>query len=432
MFEDLDDPTPPRGDRAARDAVTQRVARRRASQRARQRTVLLGTLAVLVVAAAVTGLAVANRDRDVVPAGDGTTSTTTSAPVTTAASDTTSFLTATTSSLPSPTTTAGFAPFVAVVYDVDFVSSTDGWAIGTSDITGDCGSCGVMLRTGDGGLSWSATPGAPRGSRIRVGGDGTVYVFGGVFAVSRDGGATWEDESLPASGDFVTALEPEGADVLAATCTGTSACVLSHSTDAGATWTLVDTPAMTDTGNVDLVRERAGTWMLTSREGRAPALWYAEDSVTWTALGVPCDADHSFGADLAVVDPQHLWAACRGDAATGHQGKQVARSNDGGETWTTVADPGLPGLLLGIAAADADRVFLAMDRGTLLGSDDGGATWHEAIPRPDGGDPLNETVAPVRFVDPRHGWAVRLHPPDAPVLWRTTDGGATWSPHPIH
>jgi photosystem II stability/assembly factor-like uncharacterized protein len=73
-------------------------------------------------------------------------------------------------------------------------------------------------------------------------------------------------------------------------------------------------------------------------------------------------------------------------------------------------------LLLDIAHA-GKRLVAAGDRGHILFSDDGGATWTQAKV------PTRQLLTAVYFADDKHGWAVGH---DALIL-ATTDGGETWT-----
>ena len=73
-------------------------------------------------------------------------------------------------------------------------------------------------------------------------------------------------------------------------------------------------------------------------------------------------------------------------------------------------------LLLDIAHA-GKRLVAAGDRGHILYSDDGGASWTQAKV------PTRQLLTAVYFADDKHGWAVGH---DALILG-TTDGGQTWT-----
>lgn len=76
----------------------------------------------------------------------------------------------------------------------------------------------------------------------------------------------------------------------------------------------------------------------------------------------------------------------------------------------------LHSLLLDVAPA-GDRLVAVGEYGTIIYSDDQGATWSQAQV------PVQVTLTAVDFPQPRLGWAVGH---DAVIL-HTTDGGVTWS-----
>ena len=71
--------------------------------------------------------------------------------------------------------------------------------------------------------------------------------------------------------------------------------------------------------------------------------------------------------------------------------------------------------MLAIARAGS-RLVSAGERGIVLLSDDGGASWRQASV------PVQVTLTALRFVDDKTGWAAG----HLGVILKTTDGGATW------
>jgi photosystem II stability/assembly factor-like uncharacterized protein len=91
---------------------------------------------------------------------------------------------------------------------------------------------------------------------------------------------------------------------------------------------------------------------------------------------------------------------------------------DGAALDSVVAPLASRSLLLDVQAVPGSSVLVAVgERGHVLASTDGGATWTQ---RP---APTRANLTAVYFVDAQHGWAVGHDE----VILRTTDGGATWS-----
>jgi photosystem II stability/assembly factor-like uncharacterized protein len=128
----------------------------------------------------------------------------------------------------------------------------------------------------------------------------------------------------------------------------------------------------------------------------------------------------------------------------------VLRTTDGGATWTgvlRVADPQSAKSdqdIVGVDFADAKTGAAMTEGGAVFTTNDGGTTWTQADaktlqPRFQF-DPEKEFVSFewITFVDDTHGWAVGTGGPvnesdasesseDKPLVYLTTDGGATWS-----
>jgi photosystem II stability/assembly factor-like uncharacterized protein len=132
------------------------------------------------------------------------------------------------------------------------------------------------------------------------------------------------------------------------------------------------------------------------------------------------------------------------------RGEGVDRSTDGGRTWTFSPLPGclqlcgsislsFVGANRGVAVVAADTA--AARPALLFTTQDGGASWQSSATPPDlaGVDMGGPAPDPqLVFTDAQNGWAVTgpLEGPGATtsnpggVVYRTTDGGATWSVAP--
>ena len=207
---------------------------------------------------------------------------------------------------------------------------------------------------------------------------------------SDDRGATWTE--IPGiRGVRDVALRPDGLVLL-----GGAGGVIRRSTDAGASWTEIRTVADGLLIAILIDGDRAFA------AGDHALLRSLDAGATWKRV----DAPRVNYEDLAM----------RGSIviAVGGAGL-VARSTDGGESWSSEWLPA-EAMLTGVAFADDRTVVIATSDGTLLRSTDAGATWHEV------GSPALSNLTGIAFGEDGHGVAVGF--------WgeaiRTTDEGATW------
>jgi photosystem II stability/assembly factor-like uncharacterized protein len=161
-----------------------------------------------------------------------------------------------------------------------------------------------------------------------------------------------------------------------------------------------------------------------------------DKGVTWHVVADPCDP---LGFDgytrLAARSASELWALCGGEPSAGNEGKALYVSRDGGQRWRLVAAtcafgmhcpahlPTLPvgGYVDDLAVTSAGTAWMALARGTLYGTRDGGRTWQpstdverETVP--------GEGVGPIAFIDATRGWLAAVN-----KVARTVDGGTHWT-----
>lgn len=96
----------------------------------------------------------------------------------------------------------------------------------------------------------------------------------------------------------------------------------------------------------------------------------------------------------------------------------ILRSDDGGATWRQLPSPLSYGLRA-ISFADAWNGVVVGLAGAILRTTDGGTTWQAQS------SGTTTELTRVSFPDPLNGTAIGKNG----VIIRTTDGGATWVPH---
>jgi photosystem II stability/assembly factor-like uncharacterized protein len=298
-------------------------------------------------------------------------------------------------------------------------------ALGGPTIWGS-GTCGIIYRTTDGGLHWEKIWGDPPPSSLArymwinpndpdvlyvstgifdrgaVGeGDPTTDPFGGLGILkSTDGGETWrildEDNGLNMLYLGSLFMHPEDPDTLLAAA--------GHVLEGGA---------------AEYIESLVGAGQ------PAPSGVYrtTDGGEHWTQVLISPDelAGEAFASvELCPSDPDIAYAGSE---------QAVYRSEDAGQTWERVSGGtegwGPPGVMAGwpidmqCDPRDPDRVFANNYNGGNFLSEDGGRTWQNAS--------QGYTGAQTRGVSAAPNNAGRVYCAGRSGLWRTDDGGASWS-----
>jgi photosystem II stability/assembly factor-like uncharacterized protein len=338
---------------------------------------------------------------------------------------------------------ASLAPgqWAADIADMKMLTDLTGWAAGFT-----CPGCQTPLDiTTDGGESWHRMP-SPVGAAgtdavfaLSVGRGPQLWLWSRAYTNSLgsrlfrslDGGRSWS-EVVGLGGIFALAVEPSGVWAIEESCplTGTvTNCTerLVTTEDGGATWQAPSAQPSVPVGadSVELVRiDDRHAWVLGSRFAAGFVLAATDDGgSSWMTDSTPPQSCAGVPFDLAAADVTHLWLGCGGNGATIQERREVATSDDGGQTWTVTQDAIVSGHLADLTAATPTTGFIGQCRGPLLESRDHGRTWAAAAPNA----PLDGCVNPVEFLDPMHGWAGGQSATGAWGIWRTSDGGVTWA-----
>ena len=345
-----------------------------------------------------------------------------------------------------PTVAAGQVLSIYQTIGLTFIDPRQGWLLASGPCLGQV--CPVTLRqTRDGGQTWAGSPAPatqadffpaafPRHAgdpldvtSIQFASARDGWAFGPSLYSTHDGGHTWLNENRLVSNMAVTngaiwAVEQKG-----------NMAVVERSTDLGRTWPatamqplLVGWPSITSVS-----KETA--WLFAQDSVLNPQLIVTYDGgLSWSELQMPLKACPT--AVVKAASALFLWYACGGVGATSMQAKQVYTSSDGGVSWQLRAnsDPlspktgditNLGGLYnpANFFAPSAFTAFMALSRGTLIMTADGGLHWTDAIPyaRLNGG--IDPAIGPVAFANARDGWLAAA--PNR--IFRTTDGGHTWT-----
>jgi photosystem II stability/assembly factor-like uncharacterized protein len=208
-----------------------------------------------------------------------------------------------------------------------------------------------------------------------------------------------------------------------------------RSTDGGHTWKVTHRDLATDSPDLPVLMacafaDESRGWAV----GRAGTILTTSDAgASWTAQRTP-----STGAILdavAAVDTDRVWAAGREpDSGIGPSGDRAVlwTTEDGGTTWRARHLPGVSNLR-GVAFADARHGWLvggdvSGEYGLVLATSDGGVHWREQAR-------YHLTFfSQVTCIDASHAWAVggpQQYPISAgetpPPLIAATSDGSTWT-----
>ncbi|MQA02051.1 MAG: hypothetical protein GEV07_04785 [Streptosporangiales bacterium] len=293
------------------------------------------------------------------------------------------------------------------------------WALGSAKC--DDGRCTTVARTTDGGRTFDALPSAP--TAPVAAGDGSArtvrdlrfasamdgFAFGGALWSTHDGGASWSPQRLPGN---VVRLEAARSTVWALVRAG-GAHELYRSPADRDSWQRVRLPVQLDDSAADLAVQADTVTVTGATNGRAVSAASSDGGQRFRTGDSPCDP--AFGARISASD-KALWLFC----PTGTQGRPYV-STDAGRSWQpTDATPagGWPNSTVA-GARSADSAVLGAGRHLYMVDDD--EVRQAGTPSGAAGG-----FDFIGFTTPTVGYAV-LDRPARSALWRTTDGGRTWS-----
>lgn len=319
------------------------------------------------------------------------------------------------------------------IRDFDFTDANHGWVLGS--IVPCPATCpDLVLWKYDRGqwtaralprdMDWYSVDFGWRVAEVQFANHDDGWLYGLNLYSTHDGGRSWNQVRLPPDYSPWTGFGPmvaRGGRVWAflTRCSGPLVnphCFLYRIGTAAVThddWNWRRVPAV---HIAPLIRSLAMT------DGRYP--WRLPASVVGDALKAPCGGTMS--PYLDGTSKANLWAVCATSPGPGLvQRKVVYRSSDGGTRWRRVWDTrGYPhrlpltrGTVNGLAVTSSSTAWIAVWRGPLLVSHDGGVSWHAAL-----SGPRSMKLGPVQFTDSRRGW-VESYPG---TMLHTTDGGHTW------
>lgn len=191
---------------------------------------------------------------------------------------------------------------------------------------------------------------------------------------------------------------------------------ISYSDDSGAAWTAVNVGStngqFVPTRHSMFILDATHAWVATD----TGYIYFSADScLTWTAQESGTINTGAWNA-IHFADEEVGWA---GGAAN-----EIAKTVDGGSTWSAVTGPSARSSddVLAVFALDKNRAWIGYDSGHLYYTLDGGVTWTS---RSFSGSASGE-VRDIKFLNELQGYM--LHNTSAPLgrVLKTIDGGNTW------
>lgn len=263
-----------------------------------------------------------------------------------------------------------------------------------------------LLRTTDGGSTWGPVIGPPNLRDIRFSdrlhGAGLVASLNSIV-VTSDGGDTWRSSDA----GFLSVMNTIGCANTTTFLAMGRAGRICRSTDAGASFTSVSGI------HSNPVREQPDIYL------RAVAAVDSQRFIAIGAWGVMLSTTDAGGSWTQMAhDPQwfngiDFWNDSLGIVVG--SSSTCLRTTDAGRVWSTSIIPQAYEIMA-VSMADARHIYAAGLSG-FHRSSDGGDTWEQIV------FPGSPYLVDVDFCDSLHG----LVGSKDGVLYRTTDGGATWS-----
>ena len=338
-------------------------------------------------------------------------------------------------STPAPTPIAGFE-----AASVTFVSSQDGWVLGT------VGGSVALARTQDGGTTWTSVTPPPTGfytgsgstgvSGIRFANQQDGWAYGYDLFATQNGGASWTQVALPglnASSGATPIQDLETSDgSVDAVITGSSGFVIDTAPDGSNAWTSSPTTLAYGAGPVpdaQLVLQGSSGWVV--ENDRVVAGGARLQSGSWSTWTPPCTATGG-PAVLAPSSAANLFAVCsQGIWASGPVSVRAYVSTTAGSSFTELASAlpftspqvGRYGDSPPAAASPSTSVLAVGNGGDILTSFDGGSTWGTTYTGAG-----STSLDYVGFTTSSEGVAIEASLTSSTgLLVMTRDGGHTWA-----
>ncbi len=288
-----------------------------------------------------------------------------------------------------------------------FSDKNNGWAVGFNSCPAPVYNEGRIERTTDGGATFGnkySITGRSLLNNVTASDSMHAWVtgYGGKILATKDGGLTWQEQSLslsdPPRVTKIFALKEQHA----AWAVGWGGFIL-KTTDDGLSWENLSIDPTVNLTGVHFFDTQNG--IITGRDSQI--FNTSDGGINWEEVTAPVNKTYR---DLFFQTPTHGWITAN---------NRILETLDGGKTWHV-------NVIIPANIALYSIVFSDSLHGWAIGDDDwsqslmaytkdGGATWETIdfdIPE----------LRSVSFTDSLHGWICGSHG----VILKTTDGGITW------
>jgi photosystem II stability/assembly factor-like uncharacterized protein len=266
-------------------------------------------------------------------------------------------------------------------------------SFGTSKVGYICGTMGTLLKTTDGGVTWTKINSEikPSLNCIQALDDKNVYTARNELYRTKDGGTSWETSGLENVGSGIFDISFVNASTGFLAKNG-----VMKTTDSGKTWT-----QKFDSGKDDVFYA-----LLYNK------LQFLDNLVGFCAGGKTYDGN-STGNMVKTTDGGETWVNLNMkmsqinafqfiDANTGfvfNFNKELWKTTDGGNSWTLISNE-IPDRYLNCYFVNVSKIVIQTGGG-IYHSVDGGLNWHKDFAAPNENELTN-----LKFVDARTGFTV--------------------------
>jgi len=338
---------------------------------------------------------------------------------------------------PTPEPNPGTIVPSPLISSLHMIDASNGWALGSS----------YLLRTSDGGATWySVLPGdTPTSGFFSTSMKGWVISnlsstdVGSLYRTTN-GGLNWTRYDVPFNSGYIQFLDDNTGYVLQITGAAMQkqSVILYKTTDGGATWTKnynndPTVPGSSDTlplgGHKDGMTFSNATTGWVGGDYPTDGYFYfyktSDSGITWSRLQLAIPAGYEtafitttaptfFGANDAVLP---VWMTI----GVGMRDLFLYVTHDGGNSWT-------PSPAFARNAEQTDTVSMSNTiswdwANVFHTTSNSGGSWNIVTPNVNFDDDFRE----LDFVSASVGWARQQHSDGSTSLYRTTDGGSTWT-----